>query len=174
MTRVIFCERAKTVRMKSWGSVVAELTFLNKPWDLSPDRHSSGTFTPERLPLPLDTESPNKKHIFSDRASVSSLSCLALPLLSACNAWFYPLTCSTTHHRHLSYPPTLFCSFWYHLPVKSWKWKDRVWSGTLNELVSIEWSLLAQRAVTWLMGTHWGGDRLESWPDNSFLLVLVN
>lgn len=34
--------------------------------------------------------------------------------------------------------------------------------------------LLAQRALTWLLGTHWGGDRLESWPDNSFLLMLVN
>lgn len=87
-----FCERAKTVRMKSWGSVVAELTFLNKPWDLSRDRHSSRTFSQERLPLPLDAESPNKKHIFCDRARVSSLSCLALPLLSACYAWFYPLT----------------------------------------------------------------------------------
>lgn len=26
-----FCERAETVRMKSQGSVVPELTFLNKP-----------------------------------------------------------------------------------------------------------------------------------------------
>lgn len=83
-----FCKRAKTVRMKSWGSVVAELTFLNKPWDLSLERHSSSTFIPERLPLPLDAESLNKKHIFCDRAHVSSLSCLALPRLSACDAWF--------------------------------------------------------------------------------------
>lgn len=82
-----FCERAKTVRMKSWGSVVAELTFLNKPWDLSLDRHSSSTFMPERLPVPLDAESLNKKHIFYDRAYVSPRSCLELPLLSACDTW---------------------------------------------------------------------------------------
>lgn len=66
-----FCERAETVRMKSRGSVVPELTFLNKPWeDLLLDPHSSRAFMPERLSLPLDIESLNKKHIFYDRAHV--------------------------------------------------------------------------------------------------------
>lgn len=95
-----FCKRAKTVRMKSWGSVVAELTFLNKPWDLSLDRHSSSTFMPERLPVPLDAESLNKKHIFYDRAYVSSRSCLKLP--PPVSLWYMIVTIHLLHHTQAS------------------------------------------------------------------------
>lgn len=57
--------------MKSWRSVVPELTFLNKPWkDLLLDPHSSRALMPERLPLPPDSESFNKKHIFYDMGHV--------------------------------------------------------------------------------------------------------
>lgn len=52
-------------------------------------------------------------------------------------------THSLLHHtpRASELSPNTCCSLCYHLPVKSWKSKDWVWSGTLSELVPRSLSL---------------------------------
>lgn len=96
-----FWERAATVRMESWRSVVPELTFLNKPRDdllLRP--HSSRAFMPERLPLPLDIESLNKKHIFYDRAHVQRFTHRAAWHSLSCQPLTRDPNCSPAPHTH--------------------------------------------------------------------------
>lgn len=136
--------------MKSWGSVVPELTFLNKPWeDLLLDPHSSRVFMPERLFLPLDTESFNKKHIFYDRAHVRGFTHPSIP--SAVSVWLAILTAHLFLNTLLQ---PLISS-----PVKSWKSRD--WAAKwdtrcANFHVVVFNRLLVQGCYTELLPDFWG------------------
>lgn len=148
--------------MESWGSVVPELTFLNKPWDdllLRP--HSSRAFMPERLPLPLDIESLNKKHIFYDRAMFHASLTGQPDTPSPVSRWHAILTAHLLQHTHerLSHPLTPFCRLWYHRPVRSWKWRD---SAAARDTPCANFHVIAlhgvqeQRWYTELLPDFWG------------------
>lgn len=148
--------------MESWGSVVPELTFLNKPWDdllLRP--HSGGAFMPERLPLPLDIESLNKKHIFYDRARVQRFTHRVAWHSLSCQPVTRDPNCSPTpaHTRASSSPLTPFCRLWYHLPVRSGKSRDSAaardtpWADF--HVIALN-GVLAQRCDTELLLDFWG------------------
>lgn len=94
--------------MKSRGSVVPELTFLNKPWeDLLLHPHSSRAFMPERLPLLPGIESFNKKHIFYDRACVQRFTHRAARHSLSCQHVTRNPNCSPAPPHTLAFEPSL-------------------------------------------------------------------
>ena len=134
--------------MKSWGSVVPELTFLNRPWeDLSLDPHSSRAFMPEGWPLPLHSENLDEKHIVCDGARVLGVS----PRV----AW-HSLCCQLGCDPHCS--PSL-STFAQPLTPSSWQIMEIKGLGCSAVLISTSLPLsrlLLQSCYTGLLSDFWG------------------